>query len=414
MIMIEREGGYVCAGEFRTNRLHLVSLCERNYDGKTAKRWEDLVAMVLGKGTWELQAEYPHPKDRYKYYKEQLGVSPKQFTKMWNAVVLKNYIPVDVKHIAMKYCRGRLGRYRQSRLDALKKSKDSILQLEKDGMSNLIPVALAYASNHNKVFCAKTFRQEIGKSMWKRLLRNSTSRSTLIAYYVESIDKTYLIDEPVSTPLSAVIDVPSSCIPRRMDKPLICENTINVLRKERKLTTDWDTKASLNNVIRDTKLMMENLEMKLPKGHTKYGIDDWKALHEKCIDLTHKAKYSDAYIGWLRKYDKTLKFKNLEAKVLTSKFAVKCEGEEMKHCVGGYADMVSNKRYVVWSITKDGKRYSTLGLHYDDNGQVFYINQHYKKCNGYLDNDDPAKVLANVVEKFLNGEKIDEKYFKKG
>lgn len=414
MIMIERKDGYVCAGDYKTKELYLVSLCERKYDGKTAKRWEDLIAMVLGKGPWELQEEYPHPKARYKYYKEQLGVSPKQFTKMWNAVVLKNYIPADVKHIAMKYCRGWLGRYHSRRLDALKKSKDSILQLEKDGMSNLIPIALAYTSNHNKVFCAKSFRQGIGKSMWKKLLRNSASRNTLIAYYVESVDKTYLIEEPVSTPLHAVINVPSSCIPRRMDKPLICENTINVLRKERKLTTDWDTKASLNNVIRDTKLMLENLEMKLPKGHTKYGIDDWKALHEKCIDLTNKAKYSDTYIGWLRKYDKTLKFKNLEAKVLTSKFSVKCEGEEMKHCVGGYADMVSNKKYVVWSITKDGKRYSTLGLSYDDNSQTFYINQHYKKCNEYLGNDDPAKVLASIVEKFLNGEKIDEKYFKKG
>lgn len=413
MIMIERKDGYVCAGEYKTDTLHLVSLCERKYDGKTAKNWEDLVAMVLGKGTWELQALYPHPKDRYKYYKQKLGVSPKQFTRMWNAVVLKNYIPTDVKHIAMKYCRGRLGRYQKNRLDALRNNKGSILQLENDGMSNLIPISLAYSFKYNKPFCAKSFRHEVGKSLWKRLLRNSTTRNNLIAYYIEVIDRTYLIDEPVSTPLMSVINVPSSCIPRRMDKPLICENTINVLRKERKLTTDWNTKASLNNIIRDTKLMLENLEMKLPKGHTKYGIEDWKELHTKCIDLTNKAKYSDNYISWLRKYDKTLELGNLEAKVLTSKFAVKCEGEEMKHCVGGYADMVSNKKYVVWSITKDGKRYSTLGLHYDNNNQIFYINQHYKKCNGYLDENDPAKMLANLVEKFLNGEVLDEKYFKK-
>lgn len=413
MIMIERKDGYVCAGEYKTDRLHLVSLCERKFSGKTAKHWEDLVAMVLGKGTWELQAIYPHPKDRYKYYKEKLGVSPKQFTKMWNAVVLKNYIPAEVKHIAMKYCRGRLGRYQGNRVDTLKKNKDNILQLEKDGMGNLIPVALAYSFTYKKTFCAKTFRQEVGKSMWKKLLRNSTSRNSLIAYYIEAIDRTHLIEEPITTPLSTVINVPSSCIPRRVDKPLISENAINVLRNERKLTAGWEMKTSVNNIIRDTNLMLENLEMKLPKGHTKYGIEDWVKLHEKCIELTNRAKYSDSYIGWLRKYDRTLEFQGFEANVLTSKFAIKCEGEEMKHCVGGYADMVSDKKYVVWSITKDGKRYSTLGLHYDDNNQIFYINQHYKKCNGYLDNNDPAKALASIVEKFLNGEKVDEKYFKK-
>ena len=81
----------------------------------------------------------------------------------------------------------------------------------------------------------------------------------------------------------------------------------------------------------------------------------------------------------------------------------------MKHCVGSYSDSVQRGQYLVYSITIEGKRYSTLGVNITNNGKntEYSFSQHYKKCNAQVDCTD-VKDLANLLVEQLNRNSQEE------
>ena len=84
----------------------------------------------------------------------------------------------------------------------------------------------------------------------------------------------------------------------------------------------------------------------------------------------------------------------------------------MHHCVGGYASSVAQGNYLVYSVTKGGKRSSTIAfrqqgiLDQSGSGKVIQnytwtFNQHYGYCNAYIEDVHEAE-LKEVILSQLN------------
>lgn len=73
-----------------------------------------------------------------------------------------------------------------------------------------------------------------------------------------------------------------------------------------------------------------------------------------------------------------------EAKLLTTPAQMIEEGRSQHHCVASYIPNVEEGDYLVYSITKNGERYSTFGMTRDVT-VGYRKNQHYKAGNEMLD-----------------------------
>jgi hypothetical protein len=73
----------------------------------------------------------------------------------------------------------------------------------------------------------------------------------------------------------------------------------------------------------------------------------------------------------------------------------------MHHCVGGYANLSSEGKYVVYSVKKDGERYSTIGFNRNPISGEILFNQHYKKFNNQVDCLD-AKAIPFIIASKVN------------
>ena len=80
------------------------------------------------------------------------------------------------------------------------------------------------------------------------------------------------------------------------------------------------------------------------------------------------------------------------------------EGENMRHCVGGYASLCAQGTYVVYSLHKDGQR-TTLGISrhkttYEKANHAFnyILNKHYGKFNGQVKDSDVIETAKKVIQ----------------
>ena len=99
------------------------------------------------------------------------------------------------------------------------------------------------------------------------------------------------------------------------------------------------------------------------------------------------------------------------ATLLTKGEDILAEGLAMHHCVAAYADSVAEGKYLIYSIKKDGERYSTLAYsHYRMRPttkieEAYYpaamhttFNQHYKVCNKIVDNPNALELQQFITE----------------
>ena len=66
----------------------------------------------------------------------------------------------------------------------------------------------------------------------------------------------------------------------------------------------------------------------------------------------------------------------------------------MKHCVASYTNAVADKKYLVFSVQKDGVRTSTAG--YTRQNDMWIIHQHYGKCNKRVTDDDEISIVKRM------------------
>ncbi len=370
---------------------------------KTTWNWEGSfreITDLQGKG---LETTFPFRADRAKYYMYYVGIRPIKFLQMYNACMMKAFIPQDLRDEANKYCRERLGRFNPSTTKILIDNSDHFRQLKKDKLDHMIPVFLQTASKgRGELMSVSELRKSIGKSNWKTMLKNSPSRNKLIAHNLHNShysDWNYTTD--FRTMLTHLTKLPSGMLPRNVLQDIPELESVDMFRKM-KIVGNRTKQRSINQYIRDGKRMTEQLGRKLPKGNSSWSFDQWKDYHEKVTELVNLKRYSKDTFSWTKPYTKEFKSEKYTATLLNNAFDIKMEGETMKHCVASYSQQSNNGEYVVLSLKDSkGERYSTLGLQVNEKGITF--NQHYKHCNASVDCKE-AKELAETIAKVLNVE----------
>ena len=380
--------GVVTAGKYEVKRFTPIMSYRKKTEFQKSAPWEGFILSVLG-FNHDIISKYPLPQDRYWIYTQELGCTPKTFVRMWNACNCKVFINQELKDVARKHCRGVKGWYDREKIHYLNKHSEAIKQLIKDGMENIVPLVLYY---NKEAFNVKTFRKEVGKGTWKKLVKNSIHRNTLIS----SNNKNQLY-RGLALEISDFIEYPSSLLPKGTSGVLVDKALIPLIKKERFLSNK-EKVTKLHNIYNDILRMERRLpEVKRPRGHTKWDSSQYVEWHDTLVEKITSKDFSKDEIEWLKYYnlDKVLSDK-YTVEILDSQFKIKMEGEAMKHCVGSYAKSVAEARYLVISLRnkEDKSRYSTLGLSFRDKG--FSFSQHYKHCNASVDCEE-AKTVAKQV-----------------
>lgn len=78
---------------------------------------------------------------------------------------------------------------------------------------------------------------------------------------------------------------------------------------------------------------------------------------------------------------------------------------EAKDWIG--REKASRTEKVVYSVTKDGKRSSTIAFRRWDNTEDWVFNQHYGYCNAYIEDGD-EKEFKDIILNLLNDEQLEK------
>lgn len=415
-IFWKEEGWVLSAGKFVAVS-YTPFRAGKNPDGTPQKKWFNLAEAVIGHN--ELQALYPRTQFPKKYpiakvLTEALGTSPVHFLKVWRGCMYDKWIRpykelLDIIAYRKRGHNPEIVRafYRQLKLYPHQSSYCQ--QALADGQRNLVP--LIYSS----MLSPQEIRELVGKGAWKKLCRNSMTRNKIIAQYERGHWKT-IIDLNNSF-LSGVKDY------SRGINPLVYAVANRIGKEQRVLTKKDDLKVIYLKVC-DTELMAARL------GETMNPNWSWKRLqeeHDRMAKAITAMRYPKTFInslqefrrnglssftGNLRKEDGVIKY---EAVLLDTPYDIAMEGKEMKHCVASYIPEVSRGKYLVYSIRKNGERYSTLGIVLSTgwpvsklvnpdgttvkmNG-VWKFDQHYIKYDKPVDDKFAKDWAVHLIEK---------------
>lgn len=302
-------------------------------------------------------------------------------------------------------------------------------QAVKDGIRNIAPLIIALQKT------PKELKEYLGKSLWKSLCKNSYTRNLLIARrYIRSLDYRAGTDKDKIELIVILNKFPSTVISKRTvfefnSVGLYC---LKVLKEQFKIPyckIDTGNNHRIRNevvsTVRDTiyELNQDGVEVKLDWSYRRF-----KEEHEKIIknraerykrqEEARKEKFKllkTVDIRTLHKKLDMIEFNGVKATPLTSFDAVRQEGDDMHHCVGGYAERCAMGEYVVYSLVAvDGTR-STLGISVrntelvqtavqkvlNPNKTKYTFNQHYLACNQPVQDKDVLTCATKVVE-YLN------------
>lgn len=362
--------------------------------------WEQYIDKYFDvKDSWKIHFQ----KDRLAYYKKALGGNPKTYVREFQACMFKAFIPEDLRHIVHNFCRtGKKRLWLPKQVTTVPEKAETLRQMIKDGQTNITPFLLA----SDECFDVSDFRKHLGKGAWKKLLKNSPTRNHLIC---EAMRKGF-----VKGGVFEAMNYPSTILKNPENRLGVYPLEAVELMKKDKVLTKVDIHHKYVQVIKDTKNMYRQLGRELPKQAAKWDLNKWEEKHEWCIEQINLKKYSKDAFQWMNGLHKTFTADNgFTAEILDNAFAIRTEGDRMKHCVGSYSERVQDQKYLVVSIKdSDGKNYSTLGcyLRIDEDGYVeASFNQHYRHCNKRVE-DVQVKDFADWIIVQINKQFKEKDY----
>lgn len=331
-----------------------------------------------------------HPRWVYKQFSALFGIGPsKAFTHFKKAQYKYLVAPhLDVlARVAFKP-----GRIDQKALKQIKMKRHVLDPVVNDKLYNILPIVLATGKSP----------QELKKALggtWKTLCKNSLNKNSAVvknftSNWVAENDSylDYLKDR--ATLPTTVLQTYKGYYPDVM----------------KHLTTYYKgtwKKLDLNTtrLVGDTKRLATQIEAPFDPLWTPRKM---KEKHDQYAREVNALRYSPAKIEWLKPICHVFQHEGYAATLLDSRALVAEEGTVMGHCVGGYAESVAEGHYLVYSITKDGERSSTLGISVKGNWhpenkkqRYFTFNQHYLRFNKPV-TDEYEKELAKLLIEHLN------------
>ena len=357
----------------------------------------------------ELEMKAPFCVKTYnKALAREFGCAPSKFLKLVNGLIHKTFVTDKfedkyVREFCMTPLRcGTAFKLNCIRLKMLESSHDKIVQADRDGIYNIAPFVFYL----NKT--PAELKQLFGSGNWKIVSKFSKTRNKLLAKF--------LIDSENS--LSSKFE----CIGKQGFRKLI-ESPSTLLHYNFRLYTDemltslelyaylaknfkgqWTNKRAIYN---EANRFIDTDRLLVQLGRRANGSWSPRRVleeHDAAVKEINKNKYSDKPFAWITELGIPLKFEHIgyNAEVLLSAREIADEGLAMHHCVGGYATHVAQGRYLVVSLkTKDGERYSTLGINWNGKTKTACIEQHYKAYNARVD-DEVAHLFAKSIIAEIN------------
>jgi hypothetical protein len=260
-------------------------------------------------------------------------------------------------------------------------------QALEDSQDNLIPI-IFYTKKPPKIL-----EDEFGKGSWKALCKNTKTRNRYIAeilYHTFAHDKGELLKVLVQTPSSLL----------KVFKRSYSVDGDFLKYATKYLKGSWGNKREITRVwhtFRDTRRLSAQLTLRMPLNLLPRNLQKH---HDLLSERILARRYSPDIFSWISNYPLYFEDSGLSANVLKSPQEIASEGAAMHHCVGSYAEVVYNKKYLVISIKdSSGERYSTLGLSVHADG--FKKDQHYKRYNSPA-NEEAVVNFANYIIRELN------------
>ena len=341
-----------------------------------------------------------------KAFTDEYGITPSNFRKVFNAKMLSLWVDPVAKHVKrFGYQIG--GKVCPWKVRCIHRNISEIEQAEKDGNVHLIPWIMHLDMS------PKQLKEYFGKGLWKKISSQSMTRNRLLA-------ENYNVKIRNKLTLQSSITLPSFVL--KAGRDYISWNDIGTWAiRESQLkgedvkvrfprSTASSTCTRLIHLARDTQQMANSLGQPFS---LKWDKEKMREKHDQYAALINHRKYSPVPYEHLKDFHvPEILHKGFKATLLDSPKLIHEEGHTMHHCVGMYADHVAKGEYLVYSVTKDGKRTSTIGFYkqkravFRDRGFVggrdeWEIQQHYGPCNASVKDEDEAKIALELV-KLLN------------
>jgi len=342
-------------------------------------------------------------KNLYKTFTNTYGITPSNFKRVYNAKMLSMWVDPVKEHV-QRFAYNSRRKVNDYIVHDIWKHKDLIDQAVLDGQHNLIPFIIHTGKNPEQL------KQMYGKSVWKQICKNSMTRNKLIIGSNRFWKSTEHRDDSL-----VILSLPSYILKRGGNSVLSWDNSAQWLIDNRLInhkTNNMSHASRWQNTYRDTKRM--STQVGKPFSHS-WTPDKLKAKHKEFTKLINLKKYSPEPFPLLSSFKvKQLEYKGYTATLLDSPFLIRNEGEVMHHCVGGYSEAVAQGRYLVYAVTKDGEKTSTIGINIAtvvDPSRLltnikgkYSFRQHYGHCNKHIECPDEKEIAKRVIKQ-LNKEK---------
>lgn len=242
----------------------------------------------------------------------------------------------------------------------------------------------------------------LGKSLWKSLCNNSKTRNILIS---QQLCKIGIYDrklDDLKFELLSLQNTPSTLLKKGITLPCMkCAKDILNIKKYKDIT-----KQDIHyicDLFCDTKSMFDQEGMefnfdwsykRLKEEHDKVSeiilLRQYTKDKFKCI-IDNPTLYINELVSECGKY---------KACILDSPYALKEEGNSMKHCIGSYVYRVESMDCIMYSIRdiETDERISSLQINLQTT--PIRAGQHYGYANSKISNEAVIKLKNELVEKY--------------
>ncbi|AHK11115.1 PcfJ-like protein [Shewanella sp. phage 1/4] len=334
--------------------------------------------------SWEPNGQH------YKKFTSQYKITPSAFMKVHNAIKTQQWID-PVRELSKRLCFMFNGKPNPSLMEKLHTQLPIIKEIQNDEIDNIIPISFLLGLSPQEL------KNTLGKGLWKKLCRNTFTRNNLIA-------KTYRMGgdgRGGAERLEILNQFPSTVLKRGFNSPVqfseagvwLCNNKLHHEENIR----------HIQNIFNDTQSMASQVGKKFTPA--KWSLLQLEEKHEEYLEMINARKYSPQALPSMKNITvKEDEYKGYRINLLESPLLIRNEGTKMHHCVGSYTNRVAMGEYLVYSVTKDEKKTSTLGINIKKlAGKTIYsLAQQYGHCNSYVKGEE-ADVASYVIAKLNKG-----------
>lgn len=386
----------------------------RPFRSRDWRYWADEV--IRGNG---IKLPLVYGKERNQAYADILKCRPtilfNHFRKLQYKALVAPYLDVLMK---VGYSRGRIDTkmlyFVRSNYEVSKTTYD-------DGLYNILPLVVVTGKSPQEL--SKTI-----KNKWKVLANNSLNKNKVIAkVYITAIRHGHMYHLEALAHCASIAHLPTTLLHWHR-KPLFSGGLPLLQYLTDNFRGSWGDRGKIIQAAmyyRDTKRLAEQLGRKF---NPKWSARCMKEEHDRMTREINAKLYSPDVFECLKDVEpKSFSHQGYQATLLMSARDIADEGSAMGHCVGGYTSLVGNGHYLVYSVTKDGGRSSTIGLSRKkvrkwvspEPGDVspelgdapyeckvvdtYEFNQHFGRFNELVTDED-EKQIPTLLLKLLNRE----------